>query len=262
MSFESAKKHGFIASILVISIYIAAFAISLSFIPLIGQIATNPLETTPPMENYLIGTYAATLYILIAGLIALILFLLAQYRLSKYYKEPAIFRNILYSIIATIIYTVIVTIVSIIFALTVFTTTIINNLQIMQNSLQPDVFANSFLIFIVALIITAIPVAIINGILWWRAFTKLGKKSGIEKFETTGLLFFIGSFIGIVNLIAWIFAATCYKQLQPQPTPSTPSNTTSTDDKTYCKFCGAENNANDAYCKHCGNTLQIIQTNP
>jgi len=272
MNFESAKKQGFIASTLFISIYIASFAISLSCIPLLMQAMINPLGVTSLVENYLIGICAATAYILIAGLIALILFLLAHYRLSKYYKEPAIFRNIIYSIIITIIYTIIITTTATILAITLFTTTAIDNFQLpMQNSLQTGTAPEAFIIFVAAIIITAIPVAIINGILWWRAFTKLGEKSNIQRFKTTGLLFFIGIFIGIANLIAWIFAATCYKQLQPNPNSNTTDTTNHTPpttqtsppnfDKNHCTYCGTENN-NTTYCKHCGNPIQTTQTNP
>jgi heme/copper-type cytochrome/quinol oxidase subunit 2 len=122
-------------------------------------------------------------------------------------------------------------------------------------------------LYAVTIIITLI-CGIINGFLWYQAFDKLGEKSGIDKFKTAGLLYLIGIFVPIiVTWIAWIFAAKGYKQLKPQqPHANNDYNTSNYTsppvfDKIFCSQCGTENFANDVYCKHCGQPIQITQTN-
>jgi uncharacterized membrane protein len=206
---------------------------------------------------YVIGVLIASVYILIAGLIALILFILAMYRLSKYYKEPVIFKNILYSIILTISYAIIISIVSIVFFVSVLTNSSINTIT--GDTASISTFASGF----IAILATAVIFGVLNAFLWWRAFTKLGEKSGVDTFKTVGLLYLLGlvPFIGnILIFVAWLFAAKGFKQLQPQPTPITPNYTTPTTlasfDKIYCSYCGTENDATITYCKHCGNPTQ------
>jgi hypothetical protein len=108
---------------------------------------------------------------------------------------------------------------------------------------------------------------IINGVLYMRAFNKLGKKSGVDSFKTAGLLYFLGVLLSIVGIggiltwIAWIFAAIGFKKLKPAPIPtsgySTPQSTAPNMTQTKrCPYCGTENLTEAIYCKNCGKPLQ------
>ena len=130
MSLESAKNYGYIASIIFCIIPIISFTLSASIYAqlfrTITNLITNPNMVTDPSK---FTTFNTLEIILIAGLItialsftALILFLIAQYKLSKYYNEPAIFRNIIYSILLTISYTIAIIITTVLILLATFTT--------------------------------------------------------------------------------------------------------------------------------------------
>jgi len=264
MSFESAKKLGYRASILniIIPVIVVLCAVGVLF-QIIYQVINNP-GAEPDLFGigFLIGIIIAAAII---GIIAFVMFVLSMYKLSNYYKEPAIFRNIIYSFIISIIFS---TILSVVVSLTL-NTAITDLAQAATNDFNSvTTMFTSLLSLLAAIIFISIGLGIIQGILYWQAFTKLGEKSGVEGFKTTGLLYLIGSIINgtgigaILIWIAWITAAKNYKQLQPQPNPPTAYNTTSTLNTVYCSSCGTENNANDTYCKHCGNTLQTVQTNP
>ena len=120
-----------------------------------------------------------------------------------------------------------------------------------------------------ALFTVAIICAVITAILYWRAFTRLGERSGVEAFKTAGLLYLIGTVLMIVAVgviivwVAWIYAAKGFKQLQTQPAPaySTIPSTTAPPNlsKNYCSYCGTENDQNAVYCKHCGKPLHTNQ---
>ncbi|MCL2642691.1 MAG: DUF996 domain-containing protein [Candidatus Bathyarchaeota archaeon] len=273
MSLESAKNYGYIASIIfcimpIIS-FIANIAVFASFFQTFGELMANPNSVNTDIFSTFtyLGVIASIGFIVgIASFLALILFLIAQYRLSKYYKEPAIFRNILYSILLTIGYIIGVIVASVILflitAVTVITPEIITDGSI-STMLAPIIIA------IALFVVLTIIYAIIYALLWYRAFNKLSEKSGIDTFKTAGLLYVISMFIPFIGCIAWLFAAKGYKQLKPQQPPTNNNYNTSTYtpqsptfDQIFCSQCGTENIANSTYCKHCGQPIQTTQTNP
>ncbi|MDR1993351.1 MAG: DUF996 domain-containing protein [Nitrososphaerota archaeon] len=263
MSLESAKKYGYTASIInvilpIVAIFMLIGTLFLSF----SLIMTNSTEFTAGL-GLILGLSVA---MAVAGIIALILFFSSMHQLSNYYKEPPIFRNILYGFLLTIIGGIISAII-----ILGFTTTITAELLTITTGNLMAVISQ-FIIVYAAIILVSMVFAIINGVFYWRAFTALGEKSGVENFKTTGLLYLIGSVTSIFGVgsiiiwIAWIFAAKSYKQLQPQPNliPSNSVDTTTQQSrfsKIYCSACGTENNTPASYCKHCGNPLQTTQTN-
>lgn len=276
MSLESAKSYGYRASIIfciipIISI-IANIGIYAQLFKTLGaQIANNPNATIDPISPAIANSLVVLTSIIglitgVLGLTALVLFLIAHYRLSKYYKEPAIFRNIIYSIILTIGYVIaaIIAVVGIVLitALTTFSTEFIPDIGTATSA----VYAPLSIILVVFVIITILFV-IFNLLLWYRAFNKLGDKSGVDAFKTAGLLYVIGTFIPFVSCIAWIYAAKGYKQLQIQQPPNneyyTPTYTPTSPvfNGIFCSQCGTENLSNDLYCKQCGHPLQTTQTN-
>jgi len=265
MSLESAKNYGYIASIIFCIIPIISYTLSASIYAQLFRTITN-LITNPNMvtDSSKFTTFNTLEIILIAGLItialsftALILFLIAQYKLSKYYNEPAIFRNIIYSILLTISYTIAIIITTVLILLATFTTI---------DTTGNTITFTPFIIAITVFTVLTIAFIILYALLWYRAFNKLGEKSGINTFKTVGLLFVIGMFIPIVSFIAWVFAAKGYKQLKPQQPPNNNYNTqtynpTPTFDRIFCSQCGTENHTNAIYCKHCGQTIQTNPTN-
>jgi len=130
MSLESAKNYGYIASIIfcimpIISFISNAFVFAQLFQTISNLIANPNVATDPSMLtafNTVGGIAGVGLIVGALSFIALILFLIAQYKLSKYYNEPAIFRNILRSILLIIGYVIVVTIVMVLVFLTTFAT--------------------------------------------------------------------------------------------------------------------------------------------
>jgi hypothetical protein len=103
--------------------------------------------------------------------------------------------------------------------------------------------------------------AIVNGVLYMRAFNKLKEKSGVDNFGTAGILYLVGTIIPIVGWIAWIFAAMAFNKLKPSstapPTFSYPTQLPPTNMQTKrCPNCGAENHADALYCVSCSKPLQ------
>jgi len=99
MALESGKKYGFIASIVNIIMPIIAVALVLGFF--ISIFFAYPNGTA---SLFAVGIFQGSMIVLVAiSLIALILFFLAMYRLSHYYGEPSIFKNVLYGLIIAII---------------------------------------------------------------------------------------------------------------------------------------------------------------
>jgi uncharacterized membrane protein len=270
MSLESAKKYGYIASIIFCIIpiigWITNAVIYASFFQNIGDLITNPdTASSFPFAGfqYLEVLANIVLIIIVLSLGALILFLIAQYRLSKYYNEPAIFRNILYSILLTIGFVIIMAISITIIAITAVASAVVT-------SITPTDLIGSYAPFITVIaivVILSVIYAVLYALLWYRSFNKLGEKSGINVFKTAGLLFALGTFIPFISFIAWILAAKGYKQLQPQQPPTDSSYNTSTYtpqsptfDRIFCSQCGTENLTNSTYCKHCGQAIQTTQT--
>jgi uncharacterized membrane protein len=264
MSLESAKNYGYVASIIFCIIpiisFIANIPISASLFQTFGDLITNPNTVNTAIFSTFTYLFIIGIGVIVTGLLALILFLIAQYRLSKYYKEPTIFRNILYSILLTIGYVIIVIIAAVIFVVTTATTVITTDINSTSTILA------SFIAVIAVFAVLTIIWVIIHALLWYRAFSKLSEKSGIDAFKTAGILYVIGMFIPFIGSIAWFFAAKGYKQIQPQQPPTNNNYNTSTYtpqsptfDRIFCSQCGTENLSNATYCKHCGQTIQTTQ---
>jgi uncharacterized membrane protein len=191
-----------------------------------------------------------------AGVIAYVMFMYAMYSLSKYYNEPAIFKNVLYSFIVSIISTLVV------FALEV--TAIISAITGISPTNTPSVVAPAFtqiILTYVVVIVVALAFAIVNGLLYMRAFNKLKEKSGEDNFGTAGLLYIIGVFIPFIMWIAWIFAAMGFNKLKTTPAVRqtysyyTQPPLSSTMQTKRCPNCGTENIADSIFCSNCGKPL-------
>jgi uncharacterized membrane protein len=179
------------------------------------------------------------------------MFMVSMYRLSNYYTEPTIFKNVLYGFILSVVSAVIVFTLEIASLLS----SIANFPQI--NTPSTTSMFTQFIVGYLVAIAVSFAFAIVNGWLYMRAFNKLKEKSGVDNFGTAGLLFLIGAIIPLVAWIAWIFAAIGFNHLKPAQTaynPTQPTYNTSMQTK-HCTNCGTENSLEALYCKNCGKPL-------
>jgi uncharacterized membrane protein len=258
MSFESGKKYGYIASM--INVILPVIVIILYLFLFIYQLG-SPSTSRVGASMFPAGlSLAMSASIAVIGLIGLILFMLSMYNLSKYYSESVIFRNILYAFVLNIIVSTIAWIV-----VAIYISSLIS--QIPQGAFttsSTSAIASLIIAFLIFIVI-AFAFLIITAVLYWRAFNKLGEKSGIENFKTAGLLYLIGSVLCIIAIgyiliwITWIYAAKAYKQLTPQPYVAPPTNFNAPQtgpSKIFCSYCGTQNDADAAFCKNCGKSLR------
>ncbi len=261
MSLESGRKLGLIASLMSVILPIAAVIGAVALI-----IATIVSATTGTVPTSFFGLSTGFTAFLIAvgaiGVIGFILFMVAMYRLSHYYNEPSIFKNVLYAFIISIISGVILLILE----FTVFASL---SGGISQTG-TPTTTApfTQFIITYLAVIGVSLIFGIVNAVLYMRAFNKLGEKSGVDTFKTAGLLYLIGVLLTVVLIggllvwIAWIFAAIGFKRLKVAPAtaptvsylPQSPLSTAMQTKR--CANCGTENTSDSFYCRTCGRPLQ------
>jgi uncharacterized membrane protein len=265
VSLESGRKLGLIASIISIILPVAAIVGVVALILSIIATAATGIPTgtvSPNIFGLSYGLIGFLIALAIIGIVGFVMFMVAMYRLSHYYNEPGIFKNVLYAFILSLISAVVVLILQFTFIASIIA-------SIPQTSTPAT--AASFTQFIVTYLViigVSIVFGIVNAVLYMRAFNKLAEKSGIDNFKTTGLLYLIGVLLtfvligGILVWIAWIFAAMGFHKLKPFPTatptvsyPTQPPPSSTVQTK-RCPNCGTENNADAIYCKNCGNTLK------
>lgn len=261
VSLESTKKYGYIASMIQVILPVVAIALVLFlFIFGIGALLPSSRGSSLLYAGLYLGTSVSLAIISVAGFI---LFMLSMYRLSKYYDEPGIFKNVLYAFVLNIVISVTAWVI-----MAVYLSSIMG--QISQGNYSTTaaspstVAAFNFIFVFLILLFVAFVFVVLTAVLYWRAFNKLAEKSGIESFKTAGLLYLIGSVLCIIGVgiilvwIAWIYAAKGYKQLSPQPysAPTIVSTATPTvTGRIYCSYCGTENEAEAVFCKNCGKPL-------
>ncbi len=272
MSLESGRKLGLTASLIAV---LMPVIIGIAYVILIFSAITGNLSgSNPPSSGVSPFPLSAIILISFVGAIALagfVLFVIAMHRLSQYYNEPSIFKNTLYAFIINIIGGITLVAIEI---------TLIGNLarNITQTTTQTTAatpvptfppIANFFVQYIIALLAlaaVALVLGVVSAVLYMRAFNKLGEKSRVDNFKTTGLLYLLGTVLSIVGVgilliwIAWIFAAIGFHSLKPSSTISTYSTVqpqlTGVTQKRYCTYCGTENNKDALYCQACGKQLQ------
>jgi uncharacterized membrane protein len=268
MSLESAKKMGFAASIISVItpviVVIAAFGL---LVALFSNIFSTVTAGTTPALTRLAVMGGVLGLIIVGGIVALvgyILFMISMYRLSQYYNEKAIFKNVLNALIIQIVFSVVLmaSLYAYIFSLV---GTLIPSATTSNTS--TGIVWNFIIAYAVVALISWI-VSIYSGLLYKRAFYALAEKSNVDSFHTTGVLYLIGSALNLLGgtvliWIAWIFAATSYQKLAPMsptatvspayysPTqPVTPQGPTK-----QCPTCGTENSPDSFYCAKCGHQL-------
>jgi len=190
------------------------------------------------------------------SLIGFILFIVSMYQFSHYYKEPGIFKNIVYSLVVGIAGAGTLVVILLV---AIFSSITISRLNTSATSPAPGLFFIGFF----AIICAALVIGLVSALFCKRAFNQLGEKSGISSFDTAGLLILIGVIIPFISWIGWIFAALGFNSLKTRPAETyyaynistAPMVKPATTQNKYCPFCGTANNLDSSYCKNCGNKL-------
>ena len=260
MSLESGRKFGFYASLMNVVLPIAAVVVYVAFfIALFASITSQIGSGTSPSTFPALFAGGLNIFLIAigaVGIVAYVMFMYAMYSLSNYYKEPAIFKNVLYAFIISLITGVVAVAVLFIGLFSAFA----GFSPITSPSTIAPAFTQ-FVLVLVVVIIVAFAFGIVNGVLYMRAFNKLKEKSGVDNFGTAGLLYLIGAIIPLITWIGWIFAAMGFNKLKsvPLPTPaySYPDQSSSTmTQMKRCPNCGTDNFGDASYCRTCGKTLQ------
>ena len=259
MSLESGRKFGYYSSLINVIMPIVAIVSVIAII--ISSIATSATQITNgtigPATSFLAGLIIFIVAIAAIGIAGFIMFMYAMYSLSNYYKESAIFKNVLYAFIVSLVSAGVI----IALEVAVFISAFAGIFSINSPSAITPAFTQIFLTYAVVLVVGLV-FGIVNGVLYMRAFNKLKEKSGVDNFGTAGLLILIGVFIPIIAWIGWIFAAMGFNKLKTIPSPSPyapysiqpPLSTTAQTKR--CPYCGTENRADALYCSNCGKPLQ------
>jgi uncharacterized membrane protein len=271
VSLESGRKYGFVASIINVIMPVVTIVL---FVSLLMYAFANLFANSSQTFSSTALFVAVDISIAVIAISGLILFLLAMYRLSKYYAEPAIFKNVLYAFIINIAVAIIGWII-----FSIYISSIIG--QIPSGGINttatttPNASALLSLIFgFLIFAFVAFIFFILCAVLYWRAFNKLAEKSQIDDFKTAGLLYLLGTVLMIILVgailiwVAWIYAAQGFHKLKPKPsleppiaTPYTLTPTPNVTNSIYCANCGAENSPDAIYCKNCGKLVRANQTN-
>lgn len=263
MSFEAGRKFGLTASLIAVILPVVTVVLyGLLIISLILSFASSVSggSSLSSASFFSIGLFGAFIAIAVLSVVGIILFLLATHRLSRYYDEPSIFKNALYGFLTNIIGT---------FALIVIAVALIFAETTSAISSTPTSSGSGFTASIFGIIVAFYVVGIIAAVFYMRSFNKLGDNSGIQNFNTAGLLYLIGTVIPLIGAlllwIAWIFALTAFNSLKPKastPSPSTafysaPQPTaTAAVGKRFCVYCGEEISSDSDFCQHCGRPVQ------
>lgn len=252
MSLESGRKFCLVASVLAVIMPIVAFAGLASII--ISAVALATRGTIPTIGNgiaFTVSLIGFGVALLVIVLLWFILFVVGMHRLSSYFKEPAIFKNLLYSILVLVVGIGVLCVLMVL----QFVFSFGNFAPVTGTPVTPSttLFSLSFL----ATMALSIAMGIISAVFVYRSLNKLGEVSGVDNLKTAGLLYLIGAFIPFVAWIGWIFAAIGFHNLKPITPISYQTETPTPALQTKrCPYCSTENKIDALYCRFCGKPLQ------
>ncbi|MGQ1891242.1 DUF996 domain-containing protein [Thermophagus sp. OGC60D27] len=168
-----------------------------------------PIATIIPFINFFVG------------IAVIVLLLMSHYYFSKFYNNPAVFKN---ALTGFIIQVAVGLVGSLILGLAIGTAAIglssgsgfdPGNIQ----NLRGLIFENSATIIGGLVVLAGV---IIGYYFFWKALKLLAEKTGVKYFKTAGLLYFIGAigivlfFIGaVVMFIGWVVHIIAYFTVQP-----------------------------------------------
>jgi uncharacterized membrane protein len=198
------------------------------------------------------GVGAILLAIPFLNLIGIILVLIAMKRTAEYYNENDIFQNALYGFIFGIIGSIALIAVIILF---IFSFAVVST---------PDEVPTSFPLGGIRLIVISVVVlyifSLLGAIFYRKSLNILSEKTSENMFETAGLILLIGAAIPILGeilkFIAWIIAAVAFFSIKiPAQLSTAKPIFSSSERKTFCQYCGMQNNSDASFCQKCGKKI-------
>ena len=190
-----------------------------------------------------ISPFLVSGFTLLAGLVGLILVLIAVKGLSDHYKEPSIFNNSLYGVILSIVGVVVFVAALFVTALSFFTNVL--GIELSAALSDPTAFSNidwteamildNLMAHVAALVGSLLILfifVVVAAIFYRKSLTTLAEKTGVGLFGTAGLLLLIGAVLTIIAIgflliwIALILLTAAFFKIRAEPTqppPMTPS---------------------------------------
>lgn len=206
------------------------------------------------------GIGAILLAIPFTNIVGIILVLLAMKGMADYYNDDDIFKNTLYGFIFGV--------VSVIALIGVILMLAFGSLAVTPYEPYVVPFAGFGIVILVFVVLYVF--SLIAAIFYQKALNILKEKSGEPMFQTAGLVLLIGAIIPVIGeilkLIAWILAAVGFfsvrspsQPLAPRSAPMPPqphtSPTSTSEEKRFCRHCGAQIQLDAAFCSKCGSKV-------
>jgi len=190
-----------------------------------------------------ISPFLVSGFTLLAGLVGLILVLIAVKGLSDHYRESSIFNNSLYGVILSIVGVVVFVAALFVTAISFFTNVL--GIELSTAFSDPTAFSNidwtealvweklwAHVAALVGSLVILFIFVVVAAIFYRKSLTTLAEKTGVGLFGTAGLLILIGAVLTIIViglLLIWIaeillIVAFFWIRAEPtQPPPMTPS---------------------------------------
>ncbi|MDH5635586.1 MAG: DUF996 domain-containing protein [Candidatus Bathyarchaeota archaeon] len=190
-----------------------------------------------------ISPFLVSGFTLLAGLVGLILVLIAVKGLSDHYKEASIFNNSLYGVILSIVGVVVFVAALFVTALSFFTNVL--GIELSAALSDPTAFSNidwteamildNLMAHVAALVGSLVILfifVVVAAIFYRKSLTTLAEKTGVGLFGTAGLLLLIGAVLTIIVIgflliwVALILLTAAFFKIRAEPTqppPMTPS---------------------------------------
>jgi uncharacterized membrane protein len=221
-----------------------------SFILISNKSGCRGIKVSLESNKTLGGVGAILLAIPFLNLIGIILVLIAMKGMTDYYKDEDIFRNALYGFIFGFVG--VVALIAVILMLVLGFATI-------SPVVTPSPATASFVgvsLFLIAFIILYV-FSLIGAIFYKKSLDALSNNSGERMFNTAGLILLIGAAIPLVGeilkFVAWILVAVGFFSINVSTQLPTPTPTMSaSDEKRFCRYCGAQIQSDAAFCPKCG----------
>jgi uncharacterized membrane protein len=194
------------------------------------------------------GIGAILLAIPFLSLVGIILVLIAMKGMADYYDDDEIFQNALYGFIFGFIGVIALIAVIIMFAFGFATISPVT---------APIA---GFGLLIIAIIILYV-FSLIGAVFYKKSLDTLSKKSNEQMFTTAGLILLIGAAIPLIGeilkFVAWILAAVGFFSIKElTQAPKSKEAVLPTEEKRFCRYCGAPIQPNAIFCQNCGKKIE------
>jgi uncharacterized membrane protein len=194
------------------------------------------------------GIGAILLAIPFLSLVGIILVLIAMKGMADYYDDDEIFQNALYGFIFGFIGVIALIAVIIMFAFGFATISPVT---------APIA---GFGLLIIAIIILYV-FSLIGAVFYKKSLDTLSIKSNEQMFTTAGLILLIGAAIPLIGeilkFVAWILAAVGFFSIKElTQAPKSKEAVLPTEEKRFCRYCGAPIQPNAIFCQNCGKKIE------